>query len=132
MSTNNKEQILRTGVTPLWGLRSGTAEKGKAVAMLIASANVSTEISSADQVDSEGRKCGYVCYDCWQSISISGNIIYDSETDNFETVSNLLCVGAAVTDTNAKALLDSVRTTRLNGTEADGNGTYIVTAFDVS
>lgn len=53
-------QILRTGITPLWGLQSGTSEASKACAMLLTSANISSEISDYEQLDSEGRKCGYL------------------------------------------------------------------------
>lgn len=124
--------ILRTGITPLWGLQSGTSEASKACAMLLTSANISSEISDYEQLDSEGRKCGYLVYDNWQTISISGNIIFDPETDNFETISDLLTVGSAVTDSKVIALLDLVRTIKLNGTECDGDGTYVCKSFTLN
>lgn len=126
------KEILRTGVTPVWGLASGVAEKSKAVALLLTSANVSSSISDYEQLDSEGRKCGYVSYDNEQSISLSGNIIYDAETNNMETVCDLLKVGAGVTDSGMIALLDAVRTTKLNGTETSNTGTYVCKSFNVS
>lgn len=135
MSTSTEPktaQILRSGITPIWGLKSGTATLGNNVALLVNSANVSTETSTAEQVDSEGRKCGYICYDCWQTISISGNIIYHSFTDNFEKVAEMFTVGAAVSSPDAIALLDSVRVTQLNGCQATGDGTYIVKTFDIN
>lgn len=131
MSENTK-QILRTGLTPIWGLASGVAEKSKSVCLLLTSANVSTNISEYEQVDSEGRKCGYVCYDNEQSISLSGNILYSAESDNMDTVCDLFTVGAAVTDANAKALLELVRITKLNGTQTSENGTYVCKSFNVN
>lgn len=125
-------QILRTGTTPIWGLASGTAAKSKACAMLLTSANVSTSISDYEQLDSEGRKCGYVSYDAQAEISLSGNIIYDSTVDNFETVAELFTVGAAVEDEDALALLEAVRVTNLPGTEASGYGTYVCKSFDIT
>ena len=40
--------------------------------------------------------------------------------------------GAAISDTAAVALLNSVRTTKMNGCEAEGTGTYICKSFDVN
>lgn len=124
--------ILRTGLTPLWGMQAGTAAKAKACALLLSNANVNTEISEYDQVDAEGRKAGHLTYDCWQTLSLSGSILYDSETDNFERVAELFTVGAAVEDEDALALLESIRVTPLNGCEAQGGGTYLVKSFNIS
>lgn len=124
--------IIRTGASPIWGMQSGTAAKAKAVALLLTSANVNTEISDYDQVDAEGRKAGHLTYDCWQTISMSGNILFDAEEDNFEKVAELFTVGAAVEDEDAIDLLDSIRVTPLNGCEAQGAGTYLVKSFNIS
>lgn len=131
MSDTNTAQILRTGVTPVWGLASGVAAKSKQVGILLTSANVSSTISEYEQLDSEGRKAGYLCYDNEQSISLSGNIIYTGG-DDMEDICDIFCVGAAVTDTAAISLLDAVRTTSLNGTETSANGTYVCKSFNVS
>lgn len=125
-------QILRTGTTPIWGLAGGVAAKSKAVAMLITSANITNTISDYEQLDSEGRRCGYLCYDHSQDISMEGNIIFDAETDNMETVADLFTVGGNVSDEDAVALLDAVRILKLNGTEAAGTGTWVCKQFDVN
>lgn len=126
------DQILRTATTPCWGLAAGVATKSKAVAMLLTSCNITNNISDYEQLDSEGRRCGYLCYDNSQTLSMSGNIIYDAETDNIETIADLFTVGAHVEDENALALLDAVRILKLNGTEAAGSGTYVVKSFNIS
>lgn len=131
MSEQTK-QILRTGLTPVWGMASGVATASKTVSLLLTSANVSTNVSEYEQVDSEGRKCGYLCYDCEQSISLSGNILFSADADSVESVCQLFKVGSAVTDTNAKALLDLVRITKLNGTQTSTSGTYVCKSFNVS
>lgn len=130
-TTTNTAQILRTGLTPVWGLASGVSAKSKAVGILLTSANVSSSISEYEQLDSEGRKAGYVCYDNEQSISLSGNIIYTGG-DDMDAVCQIFTVGAAVDDEDAISLLDAVRTTNLNGTETSATGTYVCKSFNVS
>lgn len=129
--SNPTAQILRTGITPVWGLASGVAAKSKAVGILLTSANVSSTISEYEQLDSEGRKAGYLCYDNEQSISISGNIIYTGGTD-VDDICDIFTVGAEVSDSDAVALLDAVRTTSLNGTETSATGTYVCKSFNVN
>lgn len=119
-------------MTPIWGLESGVSAASKKVAMLLTSANIASEISDYEQLDSEGRKAGYLCYDNWQTISMSGNILFDAETDNMDTIADLFKVGAAVDNEDAKALLELVRRTKMNGTEAEGDGTYVVKSFTLN
>lgn len=126
------KQILRTGTTPLWGMVAGTADAGKSVCLLLNSANISTNISDAEITDSEGRKAGYIVYDCWQDLQISGQIIYDAEEDTFEKVCELFTVGAQVTDEDALALLDKVRVTEMNGAQTSDNIVYVCKSFNVN
>lgn len=133
MSTT-RDAIYRSGLTPVWGLDSSTSSKSEAVGLLINSANVTNNIKSYVQTDSNGRDAGVLTYDHSIEMSVSGNVIYDpAGTGGIPYMTSKFTVGKAVTDCHARCLLEAVRINDLNCTAASGDdGTYFVNALNFS
>lgn len=125
-------QIIRVATTPCWGLQQDVADHGLKCAMLVTSCNMNNDVSTYEQLDACGRRVGTLTYDHVQSFNTTGNIIFSEDEDNYQKVADTFVVGAQVTDTDALALLNGLRVMKFNGTQAAGNGTWVVRSFDLA
>lgn len=132
--SNTREQIYRAGVTPVWGLSAGLAQKSEAVGLLVTSANLNHNTKTYVQVDSEGRDAGVLSYDDSIGMTISGNVVYAaSGTGGMAWVTNNFTPGKAVENCTAKCMLEMVRIMDLNETAAAGSkGTYFVNSVSAN